>query len=215
MTLHGIIVAIGAILAVACAGSAPKRDSSGLVALSSWKPGELYSHPARSIDDYDDILVGEVGLSYAAKQQALTADDQQRLKMGVFEIVGRQIPAAGQLAVSSPGPCTVTLGVQLADLTWPTANHNGGTTVILEFRDSLNGDPIVRYTQHRELSNIGPTTASGPDLKRLGATLEVVAEDVRLRLRDVLPLNRTGARAGQGCKGVIGEVRKASKEAKK
>ena len=132
--------------------------------------------------------------------------------MGVYEIVGRQIPAAGQLAVDKPGPCTVTLAVQLASLEWPGARKNGATTVILEFCDSMNDEPIVHYEQHRELS-IGVASATGgPDLRRLASTLEIVAEDVRLRLRDVLPLNRTGARADEGCKGTIGEVRKQSKQ---
>jgi hypothetical protein len=215
MRLRGIIVVMGAVLVAGCAETkAPKIDPSGLVELSSRRPGELYSHPSRSIDDYDDIFIDEVGLSYAPKQKALSDLDSQRLKMGVYEIVGRQIPAAGQLATAKPGPCTVKLGVQLADLEWPSERRSGATTVILEFTDSMSGDKIVRYTQHREL--VGQPTAAGePDLKRLGQTLEVVAEDVRLRLREVLPLNRTGARAGQGCKGVIGEVRKEFKEGKK
>jgi len=207
-----IALSIGVLLLIDCATEKSQTIPGGLVRLSSWEPGSLYSHPSRSIDDYDDILVGDVNLSYAPNQQALSDADAQRLRMGVFEIVGRQIPAAGQLAVAKPGPCTVKLQVQLSQLEWPAAKKNGSTTVVLEFRDSMNDDPIVRYEQHRELS-IGPATpAGGPDLKRLASTLEIVAEDVRLRLRDVLPLNRTGARADEGCKGRIGEVRKKAKQ---
>ena len=71
----------------------------------------------------------------------------------------------------------------------------------------------MRYGQHRELS-IGPRTAQGrPDLKRLESTLEIVAEDVGLRIRKVLPVKATAnARADQGCKGTIGEVRRRARQ---
>lgn len=214
-----ILLALGLFLAVGCATSEPQIDSSGLVRISSKEsarePGRLFAHPSRSIDDYDDILVREVGLSYAPKQEPLSDMDMQRLRSMTYEIVARQIPAAGQLAVNKPGPCTVQLGVQLTALVFakPGSRENGDTTIIIEFRDSLTGDPVVRYEQHRELSTGLSTQEGGADLERLGKTLEIVAEDMRLRFRDVLPLNATGARAGQGCKGVIGQVRKQAKEA--
>ena len=208
-----VLLSVGVLWAIGCATS-PKQHTlpGGLVRLSGEGPGSNYSHPERSIDDYDDILIGEVSLSYAPGQQQLSELDSQRLRMGVYEIVGRQIPAAGQLAVDKPGPCTVKLAVQLASLEWPGARKNGATTVILEFRDSMNDEPIVHYEQHRELSIGAANATGGPDLRRLASTLEIVAEDVRLRLRDVLPLNRTGARTDEGCKGTIGEVRKQSKQ---
>ena len=70
---------------------------------------------------------------------------------------------------------------------------------------------MVRYEQQGELT-AGPSTETGtPDLERLGSTLESVAGNVRIHFRDALPLGATGARASQGCKGTIGEVRKQTK----
>lgn len=210
---------LGLFLAFGCATPKPTVDASGLVRIPSKttvrESGNLYAHPTRSIDDYDDLLLSDVVISYAPKEQKLSEEDMQRLRSMAYEIVNRQIPAAGQLAVDKPGPCTVTLGVQLNGLEFPDpgSDENGSTTVVMEFRDSLNGDPIVRYEQRRELSVGLNTQASGPDLQRLGKTLEIVAEDMRLRFRDVLPLNATGARAAQGCKGTIGMVRAQAKSA--
>jgi hypothetical protein len=218
MRLSRILFMLGCFLAMGCATSEPKTktDSSGLVRIDIKGPGELFAHPSRSIDHYDDILVGEVNLSYAPKQQPLSQDDLRRFQTMAYGVVVRQIPAAGQLSAREPGPCTVKLGVQFQDLAFQgsRASENGSTIVILEFRDSLNGDPVVRYAQQRELS-VGRTTASGgPDLGRLESTLEIVAEEVRLHFRDVLPLNTTNARASQGCKGTIGAVRRQAKQAK-
>ena len=213
-----VIFVLGLFVMVGCATSEPRTDASGLVRIESKEtkrePGKLYAHPTRSIDDYDDFLLSDVGITYAPREQKLSDQDMQRLRSMSYEIVNRQIPAAGQLAVNKPGPCTVTLGVQLASLEFPTkSDQQGHATVVMEFRDSLSNDPIVRYEQHRELSMGLSTEAEGPDLDRLGKTLEIVAEDMRMRFRDVLPLNATGARAAQGCKGVIGKVRAQAKAA--
>lgn len=214
-----ILLMLGLIVAAGCASDAPTTDASGLVRIASKEtarePGHLYAHPTRSIDDYDDFLLSDVGISYAPREQPLSEVDMRRLRSMAYEIVNRQIPAAGQLAVDKPGPCTVTLAVALNGLEFPDpgSNENGHTAVVMEFRDSISNDPIVRYEQRRELSVGLSTQASGPDLERLGKTLEIVAEDMRLRFRDVLPLNATGARSGQGCKGTIGKVRAQAKAA--
>jgi hypothetical protein len=207
----------GMLLALGCATPEPAVDASGLVRIAAKEtargPGKLYAHPTRSIDDYDDILLGDVGISYAPQEQQLTEPEMRRLRSMTYEIVNRQIPAAGQLAVAKAGPCTVTLGVNLHELEFPEPNSkdNGSARVVMEFKDSQSGEPIVRYEQQRELSVGLNNTASGPDLERVGKTLEIVAEDMRLRFRDVLPLHETGARAGQGCKGTIGKVRAQTK----
>jgi hypothetical protein len=215
MRLSPILSSFGLACLVGCASPEPPAeptvDASGLVRIPS-KPGNLYAHPSSSIDDYDDILLGDVKVSYAPQQQPLSEPDTYRLRTIAYDIVTRQIPAAGQLAAAKAGPCTVELGVQLSDIEFAKAGarEDGGTTISLDFRDSVTGNPIVRYGQHRELES--QSGASTPDLERLKENLEVVATDLRVNFRDALPLNASGARSAQGCKGTIGEVRKASKQ---
>jgi hypothetical protein len=209
------VVSIG-LAAGGCAtgGSAPQVDSSGLVRIDSKEPGDLFAHPSRSMDDYDNFLLGDVSVDYAPAQTPLSELDTQRLRMSTYEIVTTQIPAAGQLGVSQPGPCTVKLEVKLSKLQLPKqgSKSNGSTTVTLLFSDSLSGDPLVRYAQQRELA-LGAGGPNGPELMRLQSTLEIVAVDMREHFRYALPLNGTGARADRGCKGTIGAVRKAAREA--
>jgi hypothetical protein len=202
------------LFASGCATSHPPAvDSAGLVHIHTKEPGDLFAHPSRSIDDYDNFMLGDVSVGYAREQQPLSELDTQRLRMSTYEIVTTQIPAAGQLAVTQSGPCTVKLEIQLSDLQFPKpgSRDNGSTTVTMLFRDSISGDPLVRYAQKRELA-LGSSHASGPDLKRLQSTLEIVAVDMRQHFRYALPLNNTGARTDRGCKGVIGAVRKKARE---
>jgi hypothetical protein len=214
MRTSTLVLVLGSFLVIACASEPPAVDSAGLVRVTGWEPGTLYAHPARSIDDYDDILVGDVDVAYAPKQEPLSESDMQRLRMKTYQAIVTEIPAAGQLAARGPGPCTVELDVQLSqlELAKPGKSGSGSTTVVLEFLDSRNRDPIVRYEQKRELA-IGLKSDERPDIEGIGTTLEIAANDVRRRLRDALPLNATHARSDQGCKGVIGEVRKQAKQA--
>jgi hypothetical protein len=216
MKQSAYLLALVGLVSVACAtgDAAPKVDSAGLVRIDSKDPGDLFVHPARSMDDYDNFLLGDVSVAYSPQQQPLSELDTQRLRMSTYEIVTTQIPAAGQLAVSQPGPCTVKLEVALSDLKFAKAGSrdNGSTTVTMLFRDSLSGDPLVRYAQHRELA-LGSSGTGGPDLTRLQSTLEIVAVDMRQHFRYALPLKGTAARADRGCKGVIGAVRTKAREA--
>ena len=200
--------------AVGCATSksTPSVDAAGLVRIDSNEPGDLFAHPGRSMDDYDDILLGDVNVKYSPQQEPLSEFDTQRLRMSAYEIVTTQIPAAGQLAVGKPGPCTVKLEVEIANLQFPEEGKRGAgsATMTMLFKDSLSGDALVRYAQHRDLA-LG--SAQDPNLKRLQSTLEIVAVDMRSHFRHALPLNATGARKDNGCKGVIGAVRKQAREA--
>jgi hypothetical protein len=174
---------------VACAtgDSTPKVDSAGLVRISSKEPGDLFANPSHSMDDYDNFLLGDVNVAYSKQQEPLSELDTQRLRMSTYEIVTTQIPAAGQLAVSQPGPCTVKLEIQLTDLELPKKRDNGSATVTMLFRDSLSGDPLVRYAQHRELA-LGSSEGNGPELRARAQAAGVDARAGRGRYAAALPL---------------------------
>ena len=213
MRLTRSLFALVCLFAIGCATSQspPSVDAAGLVRIDSPEPGDLFAHPVRSMDGYDDILLGDVSVTYSPRQEPLSETDTQRLRMSAYEIVTTQIPAAGQLSVSKPGPCTVKLEVEITNLEFPAEGRrgSGSATMAMLFKDSLSGDPLVRYAQHRDLA-LG--SAQDPNLKRLQSTLEIVAVDMRSHFRYALPLSEAGAHK-DGCKGVIGAVRKQAREA--
>jgi hypothetical protein len=211
---------LSALVAVGCASlHEPQRSPDGLVRTSSWKPGNLFAHPTRSIDDYDDIWVAEIGLHYADGQEPLADSDANRIRRMMYDTVLERFPVAGQLTARAAGPCTLRLGVYLAALEFPGSDaarkrrsHNGAATVVFELRDSQSNEPLVRYGQRRELDSGGLRRAStGPDLDRFESALRTALDDVGLRMHDALPVNATGARTEQGCQGTVGEVRARNK----
>ena len=69
MRLTRFVLALVVLMVVACTTpDTPKVDSSGMVRISSKEPGDLYAHPARSIDDYDNFLLGDVTIASSPQQ---------------------------------------------------------------------------------------------------------------------------------------------------
>lgn len=215
MRLSSLPLVVVALLAIGCAPSPepPQRDAAGLVRISSWKPGNLFAHPSLSIDDYDDIWLAAIGIQYAEGQEPLAEPDERRVRTMVADSVLEEFSLARRLAARQPGPCTLQLGVHLAALSFPrpglTGPRNRGSAVMVsELRDSQAGEPVVRYGQRRELASASRRAPEKPDLDQLGATLRGVLRDLDVAMGKSLAVNATGARASQGCKGVIGETRK-------
>src|SRR5206468_4521812 len=113
------------------------------------KAGNLFADPARSIDDYDDIWLAEIGIQYAEGQPRLEEAEELRIREEIRDIALAEIPAAGQLAAREAGPCTIRLGVHLAALSFPrpgfTSPANRGSAVVIsELRDSQTNEPLIR-----------------------------------------------------------------------
>jgi hypothetical protein len=218
MRLPRITFALAALWTIGCA-SAPEaqREADGLVRIYSAKPGNLFVHPSRSIDDYDDVWLAEIGIQYAEGQEPLAEPDERRVRTMVADTVLEESSLA-RLAARQPGPCTLQLGVHLAALSFPrpgvTGSRNRGSAVVVsEFRDSQTGEPVVRYGQRRELASASRRGPEKPDLDQLGATVRGVLRDLDVAMgkslaADSAPPRATGARASQGCNGVIGQTRR-------
>jgi len=206
---------VAALLAIGCAPAQPKRDPSGLVLVESWKQGNLFSHPSLSIDDYDDIWLAAIGIQYAEGQKPLAEPDEQSVRKVVYDTVLEKVPIAAQLGVRQAGPCTLKMGVHLAALALPRpfkgSQNRASAVVVFELRDSQADEPLVRYGQRRELARAARRTEGGLDLEQLAEALHAALDDVNTAIRDAMPVNATGARAAQGCKGAIGDVRGQAK----
>jgi hypothetical protein len=165
------------------------------------------------MDDYDNFLLGDVNVAYSPRQQPLSELDTQRLRMSTYEIVTTQIPAAGQLGVTQPGPCTVKLEVELSDLEFPQKGSRR-TAPPRSRCCSVIRSPEIRWCAMRSTASWRSGARGGwAGSPRLQSTLEIVAVDMREHFRYALPLKGTGGRADRGCKGVIGAVRKKAREA--
>lgn len=207
-----------ALAALGCASMPePERSPDGLVRVPSRKPGTLFAKPDHNIGDYDNFLVAEIGLAYAAGQKPLSAQDESRVHQMMADALSSNIRANAFEVVSEPGPCTLRIGFYLTGLEFyesavqgsqKTFVHSyGAVTVVLELRDSLTNQPLVRFGQRRRLGSGEQEGRVEPDLDRIGRALRAMLADVGDSLQDVLPVT-TAARAERGCEGRVGRAAK-------
>jgi hypothetical protein len=203
-----------ALLAIGCAGERPpQHDAGGLVRQGLRKPGNLFAHPTLSIDDYDDVWLGEIGIQYADGQEPLAEADEKQVPQVIHDLALRELPAADALAAHQGGACTLKMGVHLAALAFPRPGltgprNHGAALVVVELRDSQTNEPLVRYGQRRDLpTGIRRAEQSRSNVERLEETLEPALGDAGAALR-ALPVKATGALAARGCRGAVGELRK-------
>ena len=216
-----LLVVAGVVLAATgpagCAvGSRPTETSSdGLARVSSRGPGALYLKPEHPVGSYDDIMVTSIGIHYATGQRALSEDEEDVIFDRMVDTLYQGVAAEFGLA-KQPGPCTVKMGLYLKDVDFYEShvtgsqtrfvNSYGAATLVFEFRDSLTDEALVRYGQRRSFgAGVDSGDLRGPDLERLGVTLDRMLEDVGRTLQEVLAPNVDG-RAAMGCNGNLGRA---------
>ncbi len=194
----------------------------GLVHVPTQRSGTLFVKPNHGFDSYDDILVSQIGIGYAEGQTPLTGSEENLIYQRLLETRTARLEARGQRVAQAPGPCTLAQSLYLTDLELFEAEFTGSqtnvvssfgaVTVVMEFRDSLSNEVLVRYGARKGL---GGGVAEGrifPDLERLDQTLQSILEVMSDTLRRELPLGPTDARAAIGCEGWIGKARLAARQ---
>jgi hypothetical protein len=177
----------------------PRKTSDGLELVRTTKRSVLWVKPDHHLGRYDDVLVQLAGFLYADGQAPLDAEQEKEVGRLLVESLAR-ITDAGPVGMTrTPGPCTVVVNVGLKDLRLHTAgDHPGGSsssyvtsfgsaTLVVEFRDSLTGTPLVRYMAARGLGGGPATGRAGANLPRLGRTLGEIVTGMVDDLARIVP----------------------------
>ena len=177
----------------------PRKTSDGLELVRTTKRSVLWVKPDHHLGRYDDVIVQLAGFLYADGQAPLDAEQEKQVGRLLVEALA-QITNDGPVGMTRvPGPCTVVVNVGLKDLRLHTAgDHPGGSsssyvtsfgsaTLVVEFRDSLTGTPLVRYMAARGLGGGPATGRAGANLPRLGRTLGEIVTGMVDELARIVP----------------------------
>jgi hypothetical protein len=221
VSIASVALAAFGLLLTGCAGGPDGRPRpisvgetpDGLGKVSTRGPGALFVKPNHPVGSYDDIMVATIGIHYAPGQDELTEEQEDVIFDRMVGTLYEGVAASFGLA-KQPGPCTVKMGLYLKDVDFYESrtsgsqtrfvNSYGAATLVFEFRDSMTDEPLVRYGQRRSFgSGVDAGNARGPELDRLGDTLDKMLEDVGLTLQEVHAPN-VAADAARGCSGNLG-----------
>ena len=190
--------------------------------------GNVYFDPTRPPDAYDAALVQQVeidrpsGISQSQIELARDVvlerqrDRITRLEQSEFA-QGSQIP--------EPGPCAFRLSYRVTDVDLvrsPGTGSNisivesfGSATLITEFRDYETNALIQVLKQRSDLPGGRGGGSSRTEFRRLADAITTMMARSSETMRDVVPLGASDLRSQYGCKGLVGEFRRALREAQK
>lgn len=215
-------IALAGLLTASCSVFGPQLSEDGLAKVRISGPGTLLMKPDHPAGSYDSILlVPKVGLDYATGQEPLPYYVEQAI---VEHMLARLTSGARTSfpVVTTPGPCTVQLGLWLTRLSFYETrgsssqtnfiNSYGNATLVFEFRDSMTNQALIRYGQTANLGSGVEGSARGPNLDRLYRVLDVMLDNVGTRMQEALPVQMDSP-SHKGCTGKLGRAVLAAREA--
>ncbi len=179
---------------------APEMTPSGLVLARETPRSMLWVRPDHHIGQYDDILLTGVGFTYGLGQTELSAQEEARVRTMLIEAMDAFTQEPSPVGrVFRPGPCVIAVQVGLKDMRlhidesgWSGSstsfvNSFGSATMIMEFRDSMSSQVLLRYASHRGLGGGPGTGRAGANLPRLGRALGDMVTDMTNELQKITP----------------------------
>jgi hypothetical protein len=157
-------------------------DGPGAVVVKAPRP-ELYR--------YQSILLDEVSIDYEARTAPRRSVEEARLRNRLRSSLAAELArGAGWTLVEAPGPAVLTVGITVLDLSLPYraltnraatsyVASSGGVAIVLDLRDSLTDEPLLRYAQRRALPGgvfYDPTTV---ELEAAERAFDAFAADTR------------------------------------
>ena len=129
----------------------------GLKARQIDAPGRLFLRDDHQIGAYDAFLISESSVSYDRQSRVLPeimeASFLAALEQSLYDAAEEaQIPI-----VDAPGTCVMEVGMRLTDVVVDRAGADrlGTMTLVMEFRDTDSGAPLLRYATQNSIDNEG------------------------------------------------------------
>jgi len=188
---------------------APARTIDDLVQTKIDMPGVLFLLEGHGIGGYDALQLPPAWISYKRGSRKLDPETEKLFLTNLHQTLENLVREAGIAIADSPGNCVmeVRIGLLRVDIERSSFVETAGRlTLALEFRDSLSGQPLLRYATRNEIASQG----------RLGTRRYQIRRTFRRMLRDMNPAEPMRA-AGltndarrPGCRGVLAERGRAS-----
>jgi hypothetical protein len=155
-----------AILLAGCAGMAPRIQTGpdaettpdGLHKVDGVAVGTLFMKPDYVFGSYRGFVLGDTEVTFQKGSRVLEQDELAEL-VQAFEGVAREaIRGTGRSELAEGAPCVAEVNLALVDLNLAAGTASGvlgAVTLVLEIRDGVTREALLRYGQRRRLSGVG------------------------------------------------------------
>lgn len=169
----------------------------GLVMVNQTPRSRLWVRPDHHLGHYDDVLVAGIAFAYAQGQQRLNATQEEQVGAMLVDVVNGITSDTPVGQAQAAGECVVALELALKDIRLHIGRSTGSqisfvssfgeATMIVEFRDSMSDEALVRYAAHRGLGGGQGSGQMGANLGRLGRALGEMVTDMVTELQTIVP----------------------------
>lgn len=139
------------------------KTVDGLVKTEIDMPGVLFLREDHGIGSYDAFLVPRASITYKRRSKHLDPELEEEFTATLEQSLIDLAEAADVPVVRSPGACVMLVGVALVNVEVARSTSSGALaqmTAVMEFRDSMSGQPLLRYATQNLLKRQGPGTQS-------------------------------------------------------
>ena len=124
------------------------KSPDGLVEVEIDGPGHLFLRKEHGIGGYDAIAVAQSFVTYRRTSARIDPDEEEVYAASLEQAIIDVAEAANVPIVDTLGKCVIQVGagfvnVQLADS--DKADVLGRMTLVIEYRDSVSGQSLLRY----------------------------------------------------------------------
>jgi len=129
----------------------------GLKAREIDAPGRLFLRDDHQIGAYDAFLISESTISYDRQSRVLPEIMEATFLAALEQSLYDAAEDAEIPIVDVPGTCVMEVGMRLADVVVDRAGAErlGTMTLVMEFRDTESGAPLLRYATQNTIENEG------------------------------------------------------------
>jgi len=171
----------------------PVWTTEGLYLVDIGGPGVLFiRHPATDLSHYTGLLIDDIQIHSKEKNTQLRPKEEESLRNYTRRALLRVFDKSELALVDSPGTDVLRVRISISDVDFEriyldganskTVSPSGGFTAVLEFRDSLNRDRLMLFTEKRVLpmgTYFGPGAI---ELERIEDAVDNFARDVRVHV---------------------------------
>lgn len=163
----GVLLVILALTGLGCGstkngssggGSAATTQTvDGLTRTEIDAPGVLFIRDDHGIGSYDAFLIPEATISYRRRSVRLPTQLESAFMASLEQTLIDAAREADIPIVQTPGNCVlqVAMGLTDVDIERTKTRSIGRLTLVMEFRDTLSGQPLLRYATRNTIEREG------------------------------------------------------------
>lgn len=200
--LRGCLVSLAFVLACAASPESPtarteRKTADGLVLVQEHRRGALFVKPDHGIGPHHRYHLNQILLTYERDSNRFTAGQEKRMREYVEDATISGMIEGGSVMVTGPGRCVLSMGIGLIDMTLVEPDGSGsstsiltswgGVTLVLDLRDSLTGEPLLRYGRRVSFPGGIQWQDDRPPWRQVRVTLDDLLLDQRKTLQQDVP----------------------------